>query len=608
MALAGDDKLTAVTTPTATPSGWDPATVGLEADTRDIAPEEGEETTEQALAGVAPGLSLMPADDRAEGSIERFARLPATSRRPRNEVGKLNALAVEKLAAAHYPGAVDALRRVLNLVPDSAAAHGNLALALWRSKLTPQAEIHCRRAIALNPKYIPAHRILAELLRERNAPEALPRYERLLALDPANFMAHNNVGLLLSKLKRLSEADAAFGRALELKPGNPHIRFNQLMVQPNGDLAEAYDCCRRALDERPGDPDIMTNLAIVLQFSGRHDEALAEYERAIAIAPDHVGARFNRSLLFLLQGDYPRGWTEYEGRWKLLEAKKPRFAQPEWQGEDLDGKTILLHSEQGFGDSILALRYVPAIAARGGRVALRLERPLVRLAASLPDNLVITPTHARPPAFDVWCPLLTVPRILGTRIDSIPAQVPYLGVRPSIAERWRRRLSDLNGLKVGLAWAGSPQHVNDFRRSIELERLQPLFEIAGVSLVSLQVGPRAADIAQLPSGAIVGLSAELTDFAETAGAILNLDLVVAVDTAVAHLAGALGKPAWVMLPFSPDWRWLLERSDSPWYPTLRLYRQPMPGDWNDVIARVAADLRERADAGTANRPSPDDGR
>jgi Flp pilus assembly protein TadD len=597
MAFAGDEKLTAVIGPTATPSEREPMMAGLEADAEDNAPDRGEEEeAQQALAGVAPGLPILPTDEQAQGSFEPFANLPATTRRPGNEIDKLNALAIGQLAAAQYPAAVDALRRVLNLTPDSPAAHGNLALALWRSKLAPQAEIHCQRAIAIGPKYIPAHRILAELLRERNAPDALARYERLLALDPTNLIAYNNVGLLLSKLGRRSEADDAFARALELKPGNPQIRFNQLMVQPNGDLAEAGDCCRRALEQRPRDPDIVTNLGIVLQFSGRFEEARTEYERAISIAPDHVGARFNLSLLLLLQGEYPRGWIEYEQRWKLPEAKKPSFAQPEWQGEDLDGKTILLHSEQGFGDSIQTLRYVPAMAARGGRVALRLERPLVRLAASLPGNLIITPTHARPPAFDVWCPLLGLPRILGTRADSIPAHVPYLGVRPTIAERWRRRFSDLDGLKVGLAWAGSPQHVNDFRRSIQLDRLKPLFEVAGSSFVSLQVGPRAADLIALPPGTMANLSAELTDFAETAGAILNLDLVIAVDTAVAHLAGALAKPAWVMVPFSPDWRWMLERENSPWYPTLRLYRQPGPGDWDSIIARVATDLQKRVAA------------
>jgi tetratricopeptide (TPR) repeat protein len=592
MALAGDEKLTS---PHATQSGT--PTAELDEEGEDGAPGESDEQAEQRpLAGIAPGLPLMPAEGTAQSQIDAFASAPAPSRKPRTVVDKLNEVAIDKMAAADYPAALDALRRVLNLTPDSPPAHGNLALALWRCKSAPQAEIHCRRALAIDPKYIPAHRILTELLRERNAPDALAGYDRLLSLDPDNIMAHNNRGLLLNKLGRRREADEAFARALELAPGNPHVRFNQLMVQADGDLVEARECCLRALEERPDNPDIMTNLGIVLQFSGRYEEARRQCERVISLAPDHFSARFNLSLLLLLLGEFPRGWEEYENRWHLLETKRPSFAQPEWQGEDLHGKTILLHAEQGFGDTIQQLRYIPAVAARGARIALRIDRPLVRLAASLPGNLIITPTPARPAAFDVWCPLLSLPRILGTRMDSIPADVPYLGVRSGIAERWRQRLSHLAGLKVGLVWAGSPKHVNDFRRSIEVERLKPLFDVAGASFISLQIGERAADVTKLPPGLITDVSAALTDFAETAGAIVNLDLVIAVDTAVVHLAGALAKPTWVMLPFSPDWRWLLEREDSPWYPTLRLYRQPRPGDWESVIARVVADLRERAAA------------
>jgi tetratricopeptide (TPR) repeat protein len=598
MAGADDGKLTS---PAAGHADMHAMTVAMSESREDHASEEAEDQAEpQPLAGVAPGLPITSTDARGLGPIEALAGAPAPGRRPGTVIDQLIGIASEKLDAEDSQGAIDALRRVLNLTPDSPAAHGNLALALWRNKATPQAEIHCRRALALNPEYVAAHRILAELLRERNAPDALTAYDRLLALNPHSFMAHNNRGLLLNKLGRRRDADASFARALELAPDNPHVRFNQLMVRPDADLAEARDCCLRALAERPNNPDVMTNLAIVLQFAGSYDEARAQYERVLSIVPDHTGALFNLSLLLLLQGEYPRGWTAYESRWRLLEMKKPPFAEPQWQGEDLHGKTILLNAEQGFGDTIQALRYIPAVVARGARVVLRIDRPLVRLAASLPGNLVITPTKVRPPAFDVWCSLLSLPRILGTRIDSIPADVPYLHVRSAIAVRWRARLSRLAGLKVGLVWAGSPSHVNDFRRSIELERLKPLLDVDGASFVSLQAGPRAADASKLP-GTITDMSEALTDFTETAGAILNLDLVIAVDTAVVHLVGALGRPAWVMLPFSPDWRWLLDRHDSPWYPTLRLYRQPRPTDWSSVIARVAADLRDYAAAHAAAR-------
>ncbi len=583
MARAGNEELT----------GTGPSTAQREA--ADVAIAEGaniggEEMDQHPLAGVAPGLALTREDEPGKASLESLAMLPPEAREAYGEIDQFNHLALAKMASGDYPAAVKALRRTLGLAPNSAAAHGNLAIALWRSKQPTLAEIHSRRAVLIDPDYVQAHRILAELLRERDAPDALDSYRRVLALEPDNFMAHNNIGLVLAALERRTEADAAFARALELRPDNPYVRFNQLAVRHDGDLAEAVDCCRRALQDRPGDADTLSNLAVVLQFVGRYDDALSAYEEAVAVDPQHVNARFNLSLLRLLLGDYPGGFREYEHRWHLRKARKPRFPQPEWRGEDVAGKTILLHSEQGLGDTIQCLRYVPWVVERGARVVLRLERPLVRLAASLPGKVAVSPIGSPLPRFDVWCPMLDLPRIFDTRADSIPAGTPYLGARAAIRQRWHKRLENVSGLKAGLVWAGSARHVNDFRRSIGLDRLRPILAVPGVSFLSLQVGPRAGDVAALPPGTITDLSAELTDLAETAGAVLNLDLVVTVDTAVAHLAGALGKPVWVMLPFSPDWRWMLEREDTPWYPTLRLYRQRAPSDWDGVIARVTTDL------------------
>ncbi|SEC29116.1 Tetratricopeptide repeat-containing protein [Rhizobiales bacterium GAS188] len=567
-------------------------------ETSDRATDDGSQGAEleadhEALAGGVSGLAL--AAVAAESGI---ADSTATGSPASEDVKRLNASALAKFLAKDYSAAIELLVRVVNIDPDSPIAHGNLAVSMWRAKRTARAEAHCRRAIALDGRYVPAHRLLAEMLRERHDVDAaLACYDRLFALEPDNAIAHNNAGLLLRKARRFDEAEAAFARARALLPDDPTIRFNQLSLPSNdAGLPEAIDCYRQSLEQRPDNAEILTNLAVTLQFSGRYDEAVDYSERAIAVDPEHRQAHFNLSLLLLLRGDYGRGWHEYEHRWRLPEVKKPNYRQPLWVGEDLDGKTILLQSEQGLGDSIQCLRYVPLIVARGGRVLLRLERILVRLAAGLPDQVVIMPTSARVPEFDVWCPLMSLPRIFGTRVDSIPAAMPYLGVRPAIAERWQRRLAGLQGLKVGLAWGGSMNHVNDARRSIDLQCLKPLLEIAGVSWVSLQVGPRTADLAALPAGTMTDLSAELSDFAETAGATLNLDLVIAIDTAVAHLAGALARPAWIMLPFSPDWRWLLERGDSPWYPTLRLYRQKTPGGWDDVVARLTADLAERVAA------------
>src|SRR5262249_24919108 len=466
----------------------------------------------------------------------------------------------------------------------SFAAHGNFAIVLRALKRGAEAEAHARRALALNPDHAAGYKVLAELLTERRDVDgALASYQRLVQLEPRNVAAHNNAALLLRKVGKLDEAQAAMSHANALDPDDLQLRFNMLMMKRDDSvLAEAVELCRRSLEQNPTSSEILANLAVCLQFSGRYDEAVESFESAIALNPDHREAGFNLSLLLLLRGDYAEGWRKYEERWRLLETTKPKLPQPEWQGEDLGGRAILLFAEQGYGDTIQTLRYVPGVALRGGRIVLYLERPLVRLAASLSDNLVILPKGAPLPPFDAWCPMLSLPRLFDTRQETIPP-APYLRPRPPIVERWRSRLAGLDGLKVGLAWAGSAHHVNDYRRSSGLERLQPLLGVPGVSFVSLQVGPRAADLATLAPGAIADVASELTDFAETAGVIMNLDLVIAVDTAVVHLAGALGRPVWVMVTFAPDWRWLLDRDDSPWYPSLRLYRQPTPGDWDGVV-------------------------
>jgi Flp pilus assembly protein TadD len=551
-----------------------------------------------APAGGAPGLSLSPFEDDAKHLLDWLAVPTGAHPGVREEIKRLNVAALAKVSEKDFAAAIELLRRVLNLTPDAPAAHGNLGVALWQAERFADAEIHCRRAIALNRDYVPAYMILANvLLQRRKFFEALGCYNRVVSLQPDNAVAHNNAGLVLRRLGDFAQAEAAFARAADLLPDDHRIRFNQLMMRRDDEsLPQAIECCRLSLEKHPTDAAILTNLAVGLQLTGQFDDAQANYEKALAINPKQHDARFNLSLLLLLRGDYERGWREYEHRWDLADAAKSDFPQPVWDGEPLEGKTILLQMEQGFGDSLQFFRYIPEVTRRAHRVILRVERALVRIAASLPGGIVIKPADARLPEFDVWCPLLSLPRILGTRVESIPSAVPYLSARAAVNDRWRRNFAGMSGLKVGLAWAGNPRHVNDLRRSIDVNKLMPLLGVPGVDFVSLQVGPQAA---ALVDERVVDLSAQLTDFAETAGAVANLDLVIAVDTSVVHIAGALGQPVWVMVPFSPDWRWMLGRDDSPWYPTLRLYRQPARGDWDQVIARVAADLSERAAASAA---------
>jgi Flp pilus assembly protein TadD len=541
--------------------------------------------------GVVTGLPLTAqAEPAARFSVPEGPGHPASC----SEVERLNRQACAAAAAKDYAGAIRGFQEAVALQPASWMLHYNLAAACLSASRYGDAEANLRQALALNRQCAPAWMQLAPMLSQQGrCRDALAAYDRVVELEPNNVAALNNAGLMLRQLGQFNAAKVTFARAVALAPDNPRTRFNHaILVDTAASRREALGDCRRCLEEDPRNPGLLSNLGVCHQLVGEFDAALAMFEQAIAADPDFHEAWFNRSLLRLGLGDFAAGWSEYERRWQLPQAEKPEFAAPLWDGGLLDGKTILLYAEQGFGDAIQFLRYVPLVAARGGRIVLRVHRALVRLAASLPGDIAIVTPGNRLPAFDVWCPLLSLPRLFETRLESIPGEVPYLRVRPALGERWRRRLADLSGLRVGLAWAGDPRHINDFRRSIELDRMAPLFDLAGISWVSLQTGPRAADLAAFSAARVRDLLPELSDFAETAGVIGNLDLVIAVDTAVAHLAGALAAPVWTMLPFSPDWRWMFERQDSPWYPTMRLFRQPTPGDWEAAVATVAKALAE----------------
>ncbi|MFI5020207.1 MAG: GNAT family N-acetyltransferase [Alphaproteobacteria bacterium] len=425
--------------------------------------------------------------------------------------------------------------------------------------------------------------------------EAAAAYARAIALEPDHVTARNYLGQALDKLGRNEEAVSQFEAALTLKPGDPELRFHMILALKDPKLLdEAADCCRRMIAARPDFALAHNNLGAVLQAQGKLDEALQLFRRAQALKEDYVDAQVNEALLLLLRGDFAAGWEKYEWRARLPAYRQRNFAQPRWRGEALRGKTILLHADQGFGDSIQYLRYIPLVLAEGCRVILELEGPLMPLASSLEGEITVIGKGAPLPDFELHSALASLPLGFGTRPDSIPAEVPYLFPRAAAIEHWRERLGEGAGLKVGLVWAGSAQHANDHNRSIAFARLRPLLAAAPVRWLSLQTGPRAHDLVGLAPGLVTDLSEALTDFEESAACVLNLDLVITVDTALAHLAGALAKPAWVLLPFIPDWRWQLEREDSPWYPTLRLFRQPAPGEWESVVRRVAEELERFA--------------
>ncbi len=446
------------------------------------------------------------------------------------------------------------------------------------------------RAILRNSKDAMYFTNLGNVLQIQGRLEAaVDCYQRAIELNPASATTHGNLGLAWQFLGRLEDAARSFEKALKLDPriAVAHTNLGNVL-QAQGRLEEAVACHERALAVEPMNPEVYSNLGSVFDLQGRMADSLAAYDRALALKPDFAVALFNRSLLRLRRGDFAAGLPDYEHRWHLN--KRRNFREPQWYGEPLRGARILLYPEQGLGDTVQFLRYVPMVQAAGGQVILEVQPQMRRLAAQMPDVAEIICVGEPLPSFDWHCPLMSLPLAFGTTLDTIPSKVPYLTV-PQEADIPRRHLGEDDGLRVGIAWAGSPAHLRDRFRSIPLEFLKPLLELEGARFFSLQLGPAAKQLsdADAPHG-VVDLAPGIGDMAETEILIASLDLVIAVDTAVAHLAGALGKPVWVMLPRVPDWRWFLDREDSPWYPTMHLFRQSTLGGWASVVEAIRSAL------------------
>ena len=560
---------------------------------------------EEALASYQAALALKPdyvdalynrgnalhTLGRAPAALESFER--ALALKPDHADALLNRAQILH-DLGRTPEALDSIERALALKPDHAAAlslRGRLLAALKRDA---EALVSFEGALALKPDdadTLVARGNLHYAMKSFAA--ALADCERALLLRPDAAPLHSNRGNALRELGRQQEALESFDRALALDPdyadaasnrGNALLELNR----PAEALAD-YD---RALARKPDFTYALVNRGIALHYLKRFDDALQSFEHAIALSPDLAEAHWNKSLLLLELGDFARGLPEYEWRWRRDGEMKPReFAQPLWRGDDLGGRTILLHAEQGFGDSIQFLRYVPMVIAQGGKVVLEIPESLMPLLGHSDGVLAMVKPGAALPPFDLHCPLLSLPLAFGTTLATIPAAVPYLHVPAQRAMKWRSALPAAGRPRVGLVWSGKPSHKNDHNRSIALHRLTPLLSVSGADFISLQPEYRAADLAALAAFPnLLRLDAALADFADTAAVVEALNLVIAVDTAVAHLAGALGKPVWLLVSSIQDWRWLRQRDDSPWYPTARLFRQPEIGDWDSVIARVAREL------------------
>lgn len=509
----------------------------------------------------------------------------------------LHFLGVLAHQVGQYGVAAEHISRSVALVPNNARAHSNLGAAHRDNGQSELAVAACRQAIALDPNLPEAHGNLGNALKDTGQlDDAIVAYRRAVALIPAYADAHYNLGTALAAAGRLDEAVTAFRQAISLRPTHAKA-LNNLgnALKELGQATEAIVAYRQALALKPDYPEAHHNLGIALQDLRRVDESIAAYRQAIAFRPNFAEYHNNLALALLLRGDFREGWDEHEWRWLCRDSLLPQrtFAQSPWNGEALDGQTLLLRAEQGFGDTIQFIRYAPLAVQRGGKLLIECQAELVRLVQSVACGLQVVARGQPLPAFDTHCPLLSLPRIFATDQTNIPGGAPYLHAEIETAEKWRIRLASCgSALKVGLVWAGQPAHKNDHNRSMRLADFAPLAAIPGVSFFSLQKGAAAAQQAKAPglNFDLLDLTAELNDFSDTAGLIANLDLVIGVDTAVVHLAGAMGKPVWTLLPFAPDWRWLRERDDSPWYPTMRLFRQPTRGDWGNVVRRVAESL------------------
>jgi tetratricopeptide (TPR) repeat protein len=494
-----------------------------------------------------------------------------------------------------FDNALASYDRALAIKPDYAEALNYRGNALRELKRLPEALASYQRAIALRPDYTDALNNCANALKGlKRFSDALAYYNRVLELRPNHAETLNNRGNALRELKRFDEALANYDRALAARPDYADALNNRgIALQWLNRFDEALSSYNRAAELWPNYAEALNNRGNALQQLQRFDEALASYDRAIAVRPEFAEFHYNKALCMLLVGDLDRGWQEHEWRWQCqwLRKSKRAFAQPLWTGaESIAGKTVLLHAEQSFGDTIQFCRYAPLIEDRGARVVLEVPRPLHRLMTTLTGTTQIIPRGDAPPEFDFHCPLMSLPLACGTRLETIPSITPYLRADPAAASVWSKKIGRKRRPWIGLAWSGRPTHVNDHNRSMSLRSLLPLLE-TDATFISLQKDIRADDVAILKDQkGLIDLTDALEDFSDTAALISKLDLVISVDTSIAHLAGALAKSVWVLMPFLPDWRWQLNRDDSPWYPTARLFRQDQTRTWDAVVARVRVAL------------------
>jgi tetratricopeptide (TPR) repeat protein len=487
--------------------------------------------------------------------------------------------------------------KAISIKPDYAEAHSNRGLVLHDLKRLDEALASYDHAISIKPDYAQAHYNRGLVLHDlKRFDEALASYDRAISLKPDYPVAHLNRGNALKELMRFDGALASYDRAISIKPdfADAHSnRGNVLQVLKRFD--EALISHNQAIRIQPDYAETHLNLGNALQGLLLRDQALASYDRAISIKPDFAEAHWNLSLCKLLTGNFTDGWQEYEWRWKAEGISKNwgfrAFPQPLWLGsQSLQDKTILLHAEQGYGDTMQFCRYASLVAKLGAKVILEVQRPLLGLLKNLDGVSQVIARGDALPEFDYQCPLLSLPLAFKTQLHNIPSSLRYLASDSEKMSAWQAKLSEKTKPRIGLVWSGNLEHKNDRNRSLTLSQILPYLP-SGYQYICLQKELRSADraiLAQHPQIQFFGDALE--DFTDTAALCDLRDLVISVDTSVAHLSASLGKPTWVLLPFCPDWRWLLDREDSPWYPSAKLYRQENIGDWSGVLSRVREGL------------------
>lgn len=501
------------------------------------------------------------------------------------------------------------LGRAVALAPRNADFQNSMGVVLRAMGRRDEAIAAYKRGLAAAPAHMGILGNYANLLIDKDRPKgnrdkareqdrdaALVLLRTLAKAHPRDITSWTRLGEALHGAHQLDDAVKAYRNALLLDPGHPDALAN-LGISHRGldEVDKGARWYRRALHVDPRNVAVWINYASCLRGLERMDDAMAAIDTAIALDPENGSAHFARSMLLLLLGRLAEGWKEYEWRWRTTILVSRPFPQPRWTGKPFPGKSLFIHTEQGMGDLLNFVRFMPAVKALGGTVIVEIQPELVRLLDGFPGIDAISERGGPPPPTDLQLPLLDIPSVLGVTLENLPQESSYLTAPAAKVEAWRSRLAGDKAFKVGLVWAGNPDHANDKRRSVAAPLMQCLLKIPGTSFYSLQVGGRSGDVKEF-GRKVTDLSPELTDWTETAGALMNLDLLITVDTSAAHMAGALGRPVWMLLPVECDFRWLLRREDTPWYPSMRLFRQSNRGDWQEVLQRVKLALGDRVGA------------